>query len=224
MKFILSRNDDYNRSKKWIVGYALLFWLITRIIATVIMTVCTAVYSAFDIEPEKLTNFAGSPQTHTFSLSIVIAMLLIAPLMEEGLFRLGLSFKKWQVALGFALIPLEILWANLYGPVGYIVCLTSAAAIFFAITYFVPQESLLFLKKHYLTAFMWLSSVAFGLLHLMAFSSLTATLLPYCICVILFPFFGGCAIAYLRVNLGFWWGVALHIFNNIPPVLLMLAQ
>lgn len=34
MKFILSRTEDFHiHSKKWIVGYGLLFWLISRIIA-----------------------------------------------------------------------------------------------------------------------------------------------------------------------------------------------
>ena len=33
MGFILSRTDDYRiHSKKWIVGYGMLFWLISRIV------------------------------------------------------------------------------------------------------------------------------------------------------------------------------------------------
>ena len=34
MKFILSRTDDREvHSKKWIVGYGLLFWIVSRIFA-----------------------------------------------------------------------------------------------------------------------------------------------------------------------------------------------
>lgn len=227
MRFILSRTDDCEvHSKKWIVGYALLFYVITRIIAMAIVTGCVALYTANGIDPEKLTMFGGSPAAHTFSLKAVVVMLIAAPIMEEGLFRLGLSFKKWQVALGFALILLEVLWSNLnhYGPVGYIVCIASAMVVFFLIFRLLPQPWLSFLKRHYLVAFMWLTSVAFGLLHLMAFSNLTWQLLPYCLCITLIPFFGGCAMAYLRVNLGFWWAVGLHVLNNIPPVLIMMMQ
>lgn len=50
MKFILSRtNDRAVHSKRWIVGYALLFWLITRIISAGIVVGCTSVYVALHI-------------------------------------------------------------------------------------------------------------------------------------------------------------------------------
>ncbi len=38
MKFILSRTDDIRiHSKKWVVGYGLLLWLISRIVAMLLM-------------------------------------------------------------------------------------------------------------------------------------------------------------------------------------------
>lgn len=44
MKFILSRTEDYLiHSKKWIVGYGLLFWLISRIIAMLLVIGCVAI-------------------------------------------------------------------------------------------------------------------------------------------------------------------------------------
>ncbi len=44
MKFILSRTDDSRiHSKKWVVGYGLLFWLISRIVAMLLMIGCAAI-------------------------------------------------------------------------------------------------------------------------------------------------------------------------------------
>ncbi len=50
MKFILSRTDDREvHSKKWIVGYGLLFWIVSRIFAMLLVVGCVAVYNAFGI-------------------------------------------------------------------------------------------------------------------------------------------------------------------------------
>lgn len=111
MKFILSRTEDYRlHSKKWIVGYGLLFWLITRIIAAGFVIGCTAVYNAFGVNPEEMTKFGGDPSTvksvYTVGYGIALA-ILIAPVMEECIFRLGLSFRKWQISLGLAAIGLH---------------------------------------------------------------------------------------------------------------------
>lgn len=37
-------------------------------------------------------------------------------------------------------------------------------------------------------------------------------------------FFAGCAITYYRINLGFWWGVGLHVFNNLPGIIILISQ
>ena len=26
-----------------------------------------------------------------------------------------------------------------------------------------------------------------------------------------------------RINLGFWWGVGMHIFNNLPAIVLLIS-
>lgn len=46
MKFILSRTNDHEtHSKKWIVGYGLLFWLISRVVSMLLIIGCVAVYT-----------------------------------------------------------------------------------------------------------------------------------------------------------------------------------
>lgn len=228
MKFILSRtNDSKNHSKKWILGYGLLFWLISRILAMLLLVGCNAVYNAFGVNPESLTNFAGNPQTARNLGSMIYVLLTIgiaAPLLEECIFRLGLSFKRWQIALAGASIPAYILWqhiqsVNVTGAALYI----AAIAGVFAGLYFLTSDSFWASQKRNLYhLFIWLSAIAFGLIHLIAFSQYDLMLIPYMLCVINVPFLAGCAITYYRVNLGFWWGVALHIFNNLPGIIMLL--
>ncbi len=224
MRFILSRVDDHlTHSKKWILGYAALFWVITRILAAVAISVCMAIYANNGLNPAEMTVFGGSPQKaetlqkFLFSLAVFI---VIAPLIEEGVFRLGLSFRRSQVALAVALIPIFAWWSRFSHFPWWLglVAVAAGGTIFFLIQRFTSIAFWESLRQRWLITAMWLTSIAFGLMHLIAFSVLNLTLLPYALCMILAPFFLGCTAAYVRVNLGFWWGVGVHIFNNIPGV------
>ena len=230
MKFILSRTNDYEvHSKKWIVGYGLLFWLITRLIAMLLIIGCVAVYESFGINPESLTKFAGNPETAKNIFGSVsytlLTIALVAPLLEECIFRLGLSFKKWQVALAVASIPAYLLWQhmNRLTILSTLIFLVAIVGSFILIYYLTTDSFWSSQKRNHYKFYIWITAIAFGLIHLIAFSSHSITLLPYMLCVISVPFFAGCAITYYRINLGFWWGVGLHIFNNLPAIFVMLS-
>lgn len=229
MGFILSRTDDYRiHSKKWIVGYGMLFWLISRIIAMLLVIGCVALYNTFGMNPETHTSFAGNPETTRRLGSITYVLLttsIVAPVLEECIFRLGLSFKRWQVALAVASIPTYILWQHLSSLtiVPALLYIASIIAVF-SLVYGLTSDSLWDeLKKTYYNLTIWFSAIAFGLIHLIAFSNYSLSLLPYMLCVVSVPFFGGCAITYYRINLGFWWGVGMHIFNNLPAIVLLIS-
>lgn len=185
-----------------------------------------SIYAAHGINPTELTTFAGSPTSHTMSAMNLITLLGIAPFLEEGVFRLGLSFKKWQVALNCALIPVFVMW-NLHTRLewwGFILFLLAGGIVYWAVNSLTTQEFWSRLRNRWLITAIWITSIGFGLIHLIAFSTITLQLLPYIICTILMPFFMGCASAYLRVNLGFFYGVGLHIFNNIPGVIIIMMS
>ena len=228
MKFILSRTNDYaDHSKKWIVGYGLLFWMISRIFAILLIVGCVSIYNAYGINPENLTKFAGNPETAKnlgSSVYVFLTIFLIAPLLEECIFRLGLSFRKWQISIATASIPLYIMWQHInrltIGAASIYVL--GSIAVFLFIYSFTNDTFWSEQKHHYLKSTVWFTAIAFGLIHIIAFSSHSLLLIPYMLCIISVPFFAGCAITYYRINLGFWWGVALHIFNNLPAILLMV--
>ena len=230
MKFILSRTNDFeNHSKKWIVGYGLLFWLVSRLVAFGLVMGCVAIYNSFGMNPEEMTKFSGDPDTAKSlgtPIYVFITACLIAPLLEECIFRLGLSFKRWQVALAAAAIPAYILWQkfsilSVSSVVTYSVAIIGVSCLI----YFLTSNS--FWKEQktmYYKPMIWLSAIGFGLIHLIAFSNYSWTLLPYMLSLVSVPFFAGCAITYYRVNLGFWWGVGLHFFNNLPAAVVLLAM
>ena len=187
------------------------------------------VYNAYGINPETLTKFTGNPETaRTLGSAtyVFFTIFLAAPILEECIFRLGLSFRKWQIALASASIPAYILWQKL-GSITFATGTIYAVGIIavFCLIYCLTSDSFWAeQKKIYYRPMIWLTAIAFGLIHLIAFSDYSLELLPYMLCVINVPFLAGCAITYYRINLGFWWGVALHIFNNLPAIFLFLAK
>lgn len=230
MTSIFSRiNDSETHSKKWIVGYSLLFWVSTRLLAILIVVACKVIYENLGFSDDMFPSFGGTPKGASTIGKLIYSLAtvaIIAPLIEETLFRLGLSFKKWQVALSLAFIPIFIGWSDVKTLtwISGSLYILSAVLVYFAVNRFTSQEFWSRLKENRMVASMWITSIAFGLVHLHAFNFISLEMLPYCLCMILSPFFMGCACAYLRVNLGFWWGVGMHIFNNIPGFITILVM
>lgn len=229
MKFILSRTDDYkNHSKKWVIGYALLFWVITRMLAGALVAGCGAIYEYLGFSAEELAQFSSSPDQFANSTRpvwfILMMTLMFAPLLEECVFRLGLSFKKGQVAISMAMIPVLMVWMYPSIPlVAKIVLGVTAISIFFVILRFTTQNFWTIQKKKWLLPAIWISTAIFGLLHIVAFQGGSLVMLPYMLSMCLVIFFAGCSIAYLRVNLGFGYGLGMHIFNNLPIIAFLLV-
>ncbi len=229
MKFILSRNRDYeNHSKKWMVGYAVLFWVISRVIVMILMGLSMAIYDHLGINPKELTDFGGDPTVTKASGSIVRGLLIIAlmaPVFEEFLFRFGLSFKRYAVAVSCACIGLFPAFShNKTATLStWLICICMAI-VFFTLIYYTTTNNFWSEKKsRWQVPAMWITSIAFGLVHLIAFSTLSWMLLPYALIVSLAPFFAGCSCSYLRVNMGFGWSIGMHILNNLPGIVIMLV-
>lgn len=191
------------------------------------MVACVAIYGRFGIEPGELTAFGGDPTVTVASRGLLGALLMvgiIAPVFEELLFRFGLSFKRFSVAVSCACVALFPAFSHskTAGIAMWLICIGIAIAIFCAIYFLTTNQFWSKKKACWQIPAIWITTIAFGMAHLMAFSVLSWTLLPYALVTCLAPFFAGCSCAYLRVNIGFGWGLAMHIFNNLPGIALML--
>ena len=184
-------------SRGKIIGTTLKWLVILMGCAILLRIACIAIYMSMGMNPMEMTKFGGDP-THYKGMDpwrAFLRLLVIAPLAEEVMFRLGLSFKRRTVALWLGLLP--------------IVC-----------ALYMWKEW----RRKYIIPAMWISAISFGLMHLRAFSVLNGQVFPFALATILVPMAGGCAITYARVNLGFWWGVLLHCIINIPGVLMIVAN
>lgn len=227
--FILNcPNDGQVLTKKRIFGKALLWLVILYFVAIVIRILCMAVYMSKGLNPQELTQFLGDPTTRIGKRlgMTLLSLLVIAPLAEEALFRLPLSFKRSTVALWLGLIPVISAFYFHNCRQWYILLALAAlgAGIFFIVYKLTTDDQWAKLRSKYIVWAMWIAAVSFGLMHLRAFSVLDLQVLPWAIATILVPMAGGCAVTYARVNLGFFWGVLFHMLINIPGVLVIVTS
>jgi hypothetical protein len=228
MIFILDRtNDKAVMSYRKIFGLAALWLVVMFMLSSAIIVGVSMAYKSVGISPEQLTQFGGDVSTHKDKplVNTLLLLLVIAPVVEEIIFRLGLSFRRQTVALWAGLLPVAVA-AYLFKCYDWMILVPLVlfgAALYWLVMRFTTDAQWPSWRSRYLRLAMWVSVIAFGLIHLKAFTVLTWALLPYCLALCLRPGLVGCVITYARVNMGFWWGVLFHILNNIPAVLVLIA-
>ncbi len=212
--------------KKRIIATAIIWYFIFLLINFSIIIVVTIVYNKMGVDPGQLTKFAGDRSLFMDRpLWYITQILFIAPVVEEIIFRLELSFKRQTVALWAGLLPVSIVgylldsenWMLMAG------MLLTGGVLYWLVMRYTTDEQWAQWRSRYLHPAIWLSALAFCLLHL-RFTFLTWCLLPYCLAIILRPGLVGCILTYVRVNLGYWWGVLFHAANNAPAAVLMLLS
>ena len=227
-KFILNRPDDHKfYSRKEIIWITVKWFFLLWFCAIALRVLCVAVYMGMGVNPMEQTKFLGDPTTHMDHVNgwMLLHFMLVAPLAEELMFRLGLSFRRYGVALWAGLLPL-ICTYYLFGCRNWLVLLVLillVGVIFWLVCRYTTNEQWAHWRTQFIVPAMWVSAIAFGLIHFKAFSVLNAQVFPFALATVLVPMAGGCAITYARVNLGFWYGVALHCIMNIPAVLMLAS-
>ena len=228
-KFILNRPDDRDTQSKGRIIANMLIWLIILNAGYVVLyVICMLIYGANGVIPTKLTDYYADPffwKEKPFWQTI-LWFLIVAPLCEESIFRLGLSFKRLTVGLWAGLLPVIVAWYVFYCRVWYILLLFAIAGglIFWLICRYTTDEQWKKWRKKCIIPAMWVTAIGFGLSHLNAFSVLNWLVLPYALVTILQPMADGCVFTYARVNLGFWWSVLLHFSKNLLAVLTIASS
>lgn len=110
MKFILNRTDDWaTMPKKKIIATAIIWYFVLFLICVPIIFGVTMIYTGMGVAPDQLTKFGGYFTNHMEKPLCYISMaLLVAPVVEEIIFRLELSFKRQTEAMWEGLLPVSI--------------------------------------------------------------------------------------------------------------------
>jgi hypothetical protein len=139
---------------------------------------------------------------------------LVAPLIEEMAFRLGLKINKINIALmlGFQLIFFLILIDIITYSILYKVLFMLVVS---SVSYFLISDAFLnFLKRHF-NYFVYYNILMFGLAH--AFNYTYDSFLDLCFVpvLIIFQLVLGAYLCYVRVRYGFFNGLVFHAFHNL---------
>ena len=229
MKPVFSRLDDSKRlSRKRILLFAILFFVATRIITAIAIGCTTALYKeAWGVDAMAALNFGANldalkEEALQNGFAATILMVAIgAPLLEECAFRLALSFRKRDVSIGLGAMTLFLASRFLHS---WWWSLLPAVAVAAVVWFATKEEFWNSLQPRWLKTAAILSAVLFGLAHMFAMHGLTPELLPLALLICLMLFFAGATFVYLRVNLGFGWGLAAHILNNLPATLYLVLN
>lgn len=159
--------------------------------------------------------------------AIVFAVVLVAPLLEELVFRSWLSGRP-RYLIGFPIALIAGVGAAMAGAnsTGDQAEIALGAAMLGGIVLYMIAAAMLWKRqapawfRTIFVAMFWLSTLAFAAIHLLNFSEGNlAALLP----LILPQFILGTMLGYLRVNYGLWTAIALHMLHNGLIISLVLA-
>ncbi len=227
-KFILNRPDDFLTLSKGKILLTALKWYFLLVFGAILLRiVCVSVYMSNGVNPMELTKFGGDPTNlmGKATWQTIAYLMIVAPIAEEVMFRLGLSFKRTIVGLWAGLLPFVTAFYLFQCRVWYIlvICAVTGVLLFWLISHHTKDEQWAEWRKKYIIPAMWISAIGFGLVHFKAFTVLNWQVFPFALATILVPMAGGCIFTYVRVNLGFWWGVLAHCIFNIPAVLTIVS-
>lgn len=227
--FILNQTSDkYTKTTGQIVLKAFLWLIGLMAVGGLLRMICVAIYMANGINPMEITKFGGDPTTHMGNATwkTILKLLLVAPICEEIIFRLGLAFNRRINALWIGILPAIVSLYFLHCKTWYIILalLVVGAVMFYLVYRSTTDELWKEWREKYLKYAVWVTAIAFGLIHLVAMSTINLQLLPFILTTILMPFLGGCAVTYARVNLNFFWGILFHMAINIPGILVIFVS
>ncbi len=151
-------------------------------------------------------------------------IMFLAPVFEEFIFRLGLSFKKIEINISISFLCLGLLnmfWGNLYHNI--IIKLLISILLFFSLSFF-SQSFWTRYSEKYGKYTIIIISLLFGLMHIFNFPRLSIAFLPIYLWLCLPQIVMGITFSYLRLNAGFIFSIIAHILINSFFVLLVIIK
>ncbi len=188
-------------SHKKILWAGLILWLVAILIRSTLY-LCGYEMSGQDL----LLDVLESDKNSLFIAVMLVTLGILAPLLEEFLFRYWIKNQKRVLTLMlFALMGVSVAFSTFWwlGTGGFLLCTL--------LDYFLRDK-----PDSRMLALMLASSLLFALAHCTEFSAFNIEAI---LCMT--ELFGlGLIACWLIFNLGFWWACLLHALNNIIALLI----
>lgn len=163
--------------------------------------------------PNKLNDIS---QQFSSKLMLFLVMCIWGPIVEECVFRLGLTLRKRDLGIAFAMLYIGLA-GHIFASFSWQTLLRLAIAIAIFIGVYKIEILHRFIEQKKETVFnvvIYLSIMTFGLVHITNFSPLTAAQIPYYMVLMLPQLFAGILLAFIRLRYGFGYAVLYHSANN----------
>lgn len=154
----------------------------------------------------------------------ILIVVILAPPIEELIFRAGLSGRKRAIILSVspwllvaALIGLVPIAGPIDPPLTVMLGLAWVAATAAVMAVQRDSGSVPDRYRHLFPAVFWISSVAFGLMHVFNYED---PLRPAVLLMVIPQITGGMMLGYVRVKYGMWANIAQHVVFNAIAVAL----
>lgn len=222
MMRLFNKYDRLHHTTIFILFKALLLYIVILIVAELLISLS---YALLPSKMTSLIDFEGGRLTmlgiRSFSTWAWVRVVLIGPLMEETAYRLWQSMKKWHIVLSLSFF-LYYLFGDVFISFGlkslnYAIISAILSLCIGCLFYFKINENTLRKIKnnsrHY-ALLVLLSCVLFALSHVTNYI-LDSQVLLFGMISSLRHMAGGISFSYVRINLGFFYGLLFHSFVNL---------
>lgn len=214
-----------NRQKLRCFWWAFLFSWIALIVRSIIYSIENILVTYADYEP----IFLGI--SHHYQIDLpgdatynLLVMGLYAPVLEEILYRGGLTFRRNGLALVasgvFFLATKEFIEVHKI-LLRLLVSLPFVGLAYLISHYGIPESWLLYARKQLLRPVLYVSILLFTTIHIPNYDTAAFNMSQW----LVFPLYllplvaSGLAYAFLRVRNGLFWSLAIHVLHNAIIIL-----
>ena len=188
-----------------------------------LIDICTKLYTVFGFEYRTVLRARSNMLIDWGNLWGTLFYLIIAPVIEETAWRLGISFKKHHVAISLGVtcmyIPRIFVGMRFLSPFS-LSLIGLGLMIYCIIVRYTNDQFWIKIKKKYSKYIVWILIIAFTMLHLHNYNAALAWEHFFAYILILSrSFFMAVTATYLRLNLGFFYAVIVHIACNSGIIL-----
>lgn len=207
------RTGKFAKSKPTVKSILLL--LFTYLIFAIPITFPLILLNAFDLIPEHIS------QTQDTSLKLLLAITIVAPVIEELIFRLALIPKYSYISFSLSLVIIAIsksIWEINYGYELYLLALPA-----FCLAHYIFKGKSFNTTKHF-RLIVHVSVVLFAFMHINNFIDVEFWVY-FIIPILTAPqILMGYILSFTRLKYGFIYGVLLHMLINFTVSLPLIIK
>lgn len=163
------------------------------------------------------------------TVTLFLAALILGPFLEELIFRLPMNGQKNTASFSLAvfvclMIQPRLSTISLLDWPRIIVGILSGIVMYFLMSRYLFEQLSKLLKRYSRDHLIYFLTTIFAFFHVANFGGLQWEYILLYPILVLPQFVMGGYLAFIRINLGFWYSFVFHAFINVPASLVILSH